>query len=204
MERKTTEERRNEIINASIELIAQEGIQNLTIKNISRQINISEAGIYRHFMDKHSILMALADDFEDNLMRVIEYPIRNHKNPLLRLQEIMKAHMSFTEEQKGILFAITAESIHSNDDKLRRKILEVIYTYTSKIRGILEEGKRRRLVRGDINLDSASLLFFGMVHTAIVQYALTNYTVSPMKKFSKLWNIFLEGIAEDGDHTEGK
>jgi len=41
-----------------------------------------------------------------------------------------------------VLFGITAESIHFNDDFLRRKILGVIEKYKSKIREILLDAKR--------------------------------------------------------------
>ena len=106
----------------------------------------------------------------------------------------MKTHMVFTEEKKGLLFAITAESIHFNDDVLRRRILEVIEEYKTRIKMILQEAKKQGLLHENINLDSVSLTFFGLIQAAIVQYALTNYTVPPIKKFNPLWNIFLKGI----------
>ena len=76
-------------------------------------------------------------------MDAIERPIKNHKNPLLRMKEIMKAHMLFTEQKRGLLFAITAESINFNDDMLRKRILDVISRYRSKIKQILSEAARK-------------------------------------------------------------
>ena len=197
MERKSTDMRKVEIVNAAWDLIIHEGAQRVTIKNIAEKINISEAAIYRHFQDKHSILMALVDSFENNLIKVIDEPMRNYKNPIDKLKEIMKTHMVFTEEKKGLLFAITAESIHFNDDALRRRILEVIEEYKARIKKILLEAKRQKLLHENINLDSVSLTFFGLIQAAIVQYALTNYTVPPIKKFAPLWNIFLKGIKRE-------
>ena len=40
-------ERQKEIINASLELIAESGIQSLTIKNLSKKIGLVESAIYR-------------------------------------------------------------------------------------------------------------------------------------------------------------
>lgn len=197
MERKSSEKRKAEIVDVSMELLMEEGMQSLTIKNISKRNNISEAAIYRHFPDKHAILMALVDAFEQNLMHALNSPFKNYQNPLKRLQEIMKSHMIFTEKTKGVLFSITGEAVHCNDDQLRRKILEVIDTYKSEIKKILQEAKLKGLIRKDINLDAASLSFFGLIQTAIIKYALTNYTVPPVSKFNNMWKLFLNGILND-------
>lgn len=192
--RKNSEERKISIISAARDLIIQEGVQSLTIKNLSKKNGISEPAIYRHFKNKQAILIALIDNFEQNLMEAIDKPIKYHENPLKRLREIMKTHMVFTEQKRGILFAITAESIHFNDDFLRRKVLGVIEAYKLKIKNILSEAKKKGLIREDINLDAVSLTFFGLIQAAIVQFALTNYTVPPIAKFQTLWNVFLRGI----------
>ena len=41
---------------SALGLIAEKGIQGLTIKNLSKKIGISEPAIYRHFDSKSSIL----------------------------------------------------------------------------------------------------------------------------------------------------
>ena len=81
MERKSSEERKAEIVNNALDLLMEEGMQSLTIKNISLRNHISEAAIYRHFSDKHAILMALVDAFEENLLHTIKYPLKNYQNP---------------------------------------------------------------------------------------------------------------------------
>ncbi len=196
MKRKSSQERKVMIINAARDLVIRDGVQALTIKNLSRKNKISEPAVYRHFKNKQAILAALIDDLEHNLMEAIDTPVRMYKNPLERLREIMKAHMVFTEKKKGVLFGITAESIHFNDDFLRRKILGVIEKYKSKIREILLDAKREGFLREDINLDAVGLTFFGLIQAAIVQYALTNYSVPPITKFNTLWNVFLHGIEQ--------
>lgn len=196
MERKSSLIRKKEIVDVAWELIARRGASNLTIKNIAKKMGVSEPAIYRHYKNKHYILMALIDNFEHKLMEEIDHPIKATDNPLLKLKGIMKAHMIFDEKKQGMLFAITAESIHFNDDALRKKILEVIDTYKSRIKGILSDAKKKGLIRKNINLDAVSFTFFGLIQTAIIQYALTNYTVPPLTKFNILWEIFLNGISE--------
>jgi AcrR family transcriptional regulator len=195
-ERKSTEIRKKEIVDIAWDLITQHGAGSITIKNIAQKAGISEAAIYRHYEDKHAILMALLDNFEKHIMESLDHPIKAHKNPLLKLKEIMKTHLIFTEKQQRVMFAITAESIHFNDDELRKKILRVIENYKERIKDILKDARRQGLVRKNVNLDSVSFVFFGLIEAAIIRYALTNYTVPPIEKFNTLWQVFLNGIYE--------
>lgn len=59
-------ERQQEIINVSLELIAESGIQSLTIKNLAKKIGFAESAIYRHYENKIQILLAILDFFKQN------------------------------------------------------------------------------------------------------------------------------------------
>src|SRR6056297_2032147 len=58
-------ERQQEIIDASLEIIAEKGIQSLTIKNLSKKIGLVESAIYRHYESKTQILIALLDSISE-------------------------------------------------------------------------------------------------------------------------------------------
>ena len=47
--------RQKEIINTSSDLIATGGIQNFTMKSLSKDIGISEPAIYRHFIVNYGL-----------------------------------------------------------------------------------------------------------------------------------------------------
>ena len=194
--RKATEFRQKEIVDIAWELVTKQGAGAVTIKNIAQRAEISEAAIYRHFKDKHAILTALADNFEQHIMASFEMPLKTHDNPLRKLKAIMKAQLIFTEKQQRMMFAITAESLHFNDDELRKKILGIIENYKQRIKSILKDARTQGLIRKDVNLDSVSFVFFGLIEAAVIQYALTNYTVPPISKFNTLWQVFLNGIYE--------
>lgn len=195
-QRKSSEIRKQEIVDIAWDLVTQHGAGAVTIKNIALKAEISEAAIYRHYEDKHAILLALVDNFEKHIMESLDHPIKIQENPLLKLKEIMKTHLIFTEQRQRIMFAITAESLHFNDDELRKRILGVIENYKTRIKDILKDARKQGLVRKNVNLDSVSFAFFGLIEAAIIQYALTNYAVAPIEKFNTLWQVFLNGIYE--------
>lgn len=53
--------RQGEIIATAMELISRKGIQELTIRNLARELGITEPAIYRHFDSKSDILVAMLE-----------------------------------------------------------------------------------------------------------------------------------------------
>jgi len=194
MKRKTSQQRRIEIIHSAAELLISKGLHNLTIKNLAQKNKISESAIYRHFKDKQAILIGLIDQFEHDLLFAIDQPIKNYKNPVDQLREIMRTHIMFVQNKKSLLFALTSVAMHLRNDFLRKKILSTTDKYKSKIDEILMQAKKQDFLREDINVDMAGFAFFGLIRSASAHFALTNYSSPPINKFSTLWAIYLHGI----------
>ena len=56
-------DRQQQILEESIKLISEKGIQGFTIKNLSKSIGFSEPAIYRHFTSKIEILKTILNQF---------------------------------------------------------------------------------------------------------------------------------------------
>ncbi len=194
MPRHETAIRKSEIVKSARELIMHEGIKAVTIRNIAEKNRITEGAIYKHFKDKRSILLLLIEEFEANLLAAINSAIDKNKSPIEILKNIMMVHLKFTENRKAELFALTAASVHFDDSLLRKKILDVIEHYKARIQSILIEAKKKHLIRKEIDIDAASLGFFGLIQISSIQFALSGFKVPPIKKFAHLWDMFLNGI----------
>jgi AcrR family transcriptional regulator len=64
---KTLTPRQAEIVDAALKLIAEQGIQHLTIRNLSTAIGVTEAALYRHFSGKTEIIQAMVSRFEEDV-----------------------------------------------------------------------------------------------------------------------------------------
>ncbi len=73
----TVTARQKEIIEHSIALIARKGIQELTMRNLSREIGISDPAIYRHFASKTDILLGVLDVLEHETLSRLELSNRS-------------------------------------------------------------------------------------------------------------------------------
>ena len=59
--------RQREIIIAAREVIFSKGIEKLTVREIAKELKITNGALYRHFKSKNEIMSLLIDDIEENL-----------------------------------------------------------------------------------------------------------------------------------------
>ena len=52
---------RNALIQSGLEILAQQGIQALSLRKVAKAAGVSEAAPYRHFKDKEALLAAIAE-----------------------------------------------------------------------------------------------------------------------------------------------
>jgi AcrR family transcriptional regulator len=82
---------------AAIDLIAKSGPEAFTVREVARTVGVDHAAAYRHFADKHALLVAVAEDgfatLADRMQRaLIGLPL---DEPSARLQRLGAAYVRF-------------------------------------------------------------------------------------------------------------
>jgi len=189
-----SEVRQRQIVEVARKIVASKGTEELTISEIAKGVGISEGDIYRHFRSKKEILLLLIDDIERTLFEAIEKAASETQDPLERLRNVLLAHLSYVEQKRGVSFIVIAETLRQSDRDLRRRMLQVIEAYLSRLKELLRSGVAAGKVR-EVDLDSAALLFFGMIQATVTMWALGNRNSALTKQHTPLWNTYLELIA---------
>lgn len=187
--------RKHEIISAARKIISSKGFANLTVRQIARDLNLTDGALYRHFKSKKEIVSLLIDNIEDTLLSAIEEAARARRDPLDKLFDIFLSHLSYAEQRKGITFIIMNETLSLKDKGLQDKMFGVIDRYLKTIKLILKEGIASGRFRGGLDLVSASLAFFGTVQSTVTIWALGGFKYSLRKDHLKeIFSIYKRGI----------
>jgi len=149
-------ERQKEILTASVEIISNRGIQGLTIKNLSKEIGISEAAIYRHFDSKTNILLAILKSFEQESINF--FKIKSVMDPKEKIVDFFSKMLSVFQQRPSIVAVIFSEEIFQNDEKLTGLVNSIMKNNQEYIDKIILEGQKNNMFRKDIS--SEYLTFF--------------------------------------------
>ena len=166
--------RQNQIVEVAVKLIAEHGIQNLTIKNLSEEIGISEPALYRHFKNKFEILNALIDYFFLKTKPIME-EINSVENPILAIEKFIKGHLEIFYQNKNLARIIFSESNFQNEEKLLEKLATSMESSSVFLQNIIKNGQTQKVIRNDIS----SLTLFRIIVGAL-RFTVTQWNISQM------------------------
>ena len=89
--RQPTEERRRQIADAALKVIAERGLGRFTTQTIAAEIGVTDATLFRHFASKEDIVLAALDRVEERLFA--GFPPED-PDPLVRLERFFRFRAS--------------------------------------------------------------------------------------------------------------
>ena len=188
-------ERQLEIVDAAKKIVGTRGMAELTVRELAKELKITDGALYRHFKNKKEIISLLIDDIETSLMTTIEEAAKKGDGPLEGLHDVLFSHISYAEQRKGLTFLLINEVVGLKDAYLQKKMYAVIDQYLKKIREVLMDGIEQKAFRKDMDVALASLAFFGLVQSLVTFWSLSDFKFSITKgRIEDLFAIYKEGI----------
>lgn len=179
-------ERQKEIIQASYDLIAESGIQGLTIKNLAKRIGITEPAIYRHFENKIQILVALLDLLKKHSTDIFNTELTSDSSSLQKVEQLFEKHFKSFAEIPSLASVVFSEEIFRNEETLTAKISEVIEHNSQTLMTIIENGQQRNEIRTDIEAGHLVIVIMGSLRLFVKKWQFTKFAFDLQKEGDKL------------------
>ena len=100
---------RNALIEAAVHLVAEKGVEGLTLRETARRVGVSQAAPYRHFSDKNALLAAVAEEgFRTMHRQILDALAQSPSDTASRLSAIGVGYVRFAVEHPAhfrIMFA---------------------------------------------------------------------------------------------------
>ena len=167
--------RQKEIVNTALDLIEKKGIQGLTIKNLSKEIGISEPAIYRHFESKADILKAIVALFKANSATMFEQERNKNLTAPEKIEQIFSRHFAAFVSKPALVHVIFSEDVFKTEDSLLISIAGVIRHNNEILTEIIREGQRRQELRDDLPAGHLALIVMGSLRLFVKKWQFSNH-----------------------------
>jgi len=162
MLRLSTETRQAQIKEATLEIISNEGLAKLSIKNLAAKVGVSEGAIYRHFKSKKDILLSIVEDVYTNLV-VNQKEIANSKMVTsIKLYTFFCKQIQYLIHNKGVTILLFSEATHTNDSNLKEKLLKILKAQKTLLIQIVQEGISHDLWNKNIDVNDFATIYMGI------------------------------------------
>lgn len=194
MQRKSSETRKQEIIQATMEIVAKEGIQKLTMARLAEQIGITDGALYKHFRSKKEIVLAMVAKTQASFLAFMNPQVELSDDPVEKLQNMLRLHLEFIEQHKGIPRILFSEAVHVGDNDVKRLMHSGVSNYLDLIRGILHRAIQTGHIRQDLDIDAAATAFLGLIQGSLIVWSLADFSFPLAARHAALWHVFAESL----------
>lgn len=139
-----TEARKQEIVRATLETIAEHGVAGATVSRIAKGAGITSAALYSHFDNRRAILLAALDVVYEEVFA--SFRSSDSRDPVRRLREICENHAGKVRNQDKTSHAhLFLEFVASAPEEgfreaLREKELATVSYLASIVDGFKQQG----------------------------------------------------------------
>ena len=192
MTRKSSAERQQDIVQAVLSLIAESGVQGVTMARIAEQVGLTEAALYRHFKGKLAIVGATIDTAFDELLVTLESS-GGGESILERLRDALTSHLNFIERHPGMARILFSDEVHFNSEELKQKLASRGDEVAQRIAGMFAQGKETGELDRDLDVQSAVVMYRGIVQAQVMLW-----THGKLQRLSEsqegVWTLFRRAI----------
>ncbi|MEW8956872.1 TetR/AcrR family transcriptional regulator [Clostridium sp.] len=141
--------RKQHIIDATIELIMHLGFSNFSVGKVANKINVSKGVITYHFPTKESLLQSVVVNYYEEVARYMEKHIRLDKGSIDTLKSYIESCLYFSSENKKETIAIVdivlnsrtedGEILFKQDDNSIYQPLIEIFKYGQEVERVFRD-----------------------------------------------------------------
>ncbi|MCK5445782.1 MAG: TetR/AcrR family transcriptional regulator [Rhodospirillaceae bacterium] len=177
VKRKSTQERKEEIVEAALSLSADLGPGRITTEALAKQVGVSHGAIFRHFPTKAAIWTAVFDTLATKMEKNWDgAELAPSPTPCGRLRFLVRAQLSLVVAIPALPSVIFSRELHQKNAVIKKGVLAVMKRFhgalSSAIQAAIDDGDLRRDM--DVN-DTANLVI------AILQGTVLRWSISPQK-----------------------
>ena len=162
MVKESTEVRQEQIKKAVLEIIAEEGLHNLSTRNLAKRIGFTEGAIFRHFSSKRDIIKGIMDDVANDLIgslrSIVISPVKTEE----KLFNYLCRNVKYLKENKGITILLFSEATHLGDKELKEKLNQILLEQKQFIIKMVKDGIVEGLCDKKINPEDIAMLYMGI------------------------------------------
>ena len=183
---------------AATNRIDKYGIQELTIKNLSADLGLSEAALYRHFKSKNEIMLGILDYFMLEMKdRVAEIAQKTNRNASELLKEIFESQLKTFAKKPAIVSVIFSEGIFQFNKELMEKVSGMMSMMQKEIESIVKRGQADGSFRDFAGPSIISTIVMGSMRLAVMKWKVFGHQSDLVKEGTKVLNGVLKMIEKD-------
>jgi TetR/AcrR family transcriptional regulator len=194
MSRETTDTRQGQIKKAVLEIIADEGLHNLSTRKLAEKIGFTEGAIFRHFSTKRDIIKGIMDDVGNDLIGALRSIVLSPIKTEEKLFNYLCKNVKYLKENRGITILLFSEATHLGDKELKEKLNQILAEQKQFIVKMVKDGITEGVWDKNINPEDVAMLYMGIPITFNIELVLNKTGLNVDNFCRRMYNLILKSL----------
>jgi len=170
-------ERKQQIVETTLELVAEHGADAVSAQLIADTIGLSQPAVFRHFPTKEALWGAVITWLQDRLADVRSQARggQQHPPPIWVLRRMFLGHVELIIRYPGLAKVVFSDHIRHQYPSLHEQFQALHRQYEREVIGLLEDAVRKSVLPSATDLPAAATLFFCAIQGLAFQFAIARY-----------------------------
>lgn len=164
--------RRQEILQAAIEVLAERGFHKTKIRDIAQAAGVADGTIYLYFKNKDELLIQLFEEVMERTLTMFHRTLDEAASPEDKLRGFLLTQMVLVREEPK-LAKIISVVLRQSSTFLQEYNNPLFAEYLRTIRNILEEGVAQGAFRADVDMIVIARALFGAMDELALAWLLS-------------------------------
>lgn len=180
--------RQTEIINAAIQIIAEQSANELSMRAVAERVGISEPALYRHFQNKDDLLVNLISFINKNLGDILRETNSPDKQALEQLEELLESVIVHYAQYWPQTTTLYATGMFYNNRELIDGLASSIENSMNSIERLIEKGRQDHSVKGEMTVNQMALVIFGSMRLLTERWILSGRAFDLVASWRYVWS----------------
>ncbi|NBJ68948.1 MULTISPECIES: TetR/AcrR family transcriptional regulator [Clostridia] len=183
----------NQIIEAAVEVIAENGYHASQVSKIAKKAGVADGTIYLYFKNKEDILISVFQEKMGQFIAHITEAIENKNNADEKLFELIKLHFRQLSEDHHLAI-VTQLELRQSNPSLRLQINNVLKPYLNVIDSIIKEGMQEKIFRNGLNVRLVRQMIFGTLDETVTNWVMKDRKYNLVEQATEVHTLLTKGL----------
>ena len=194
-------ERKRRIIDSARDVFAASNYWKVSTADLAKAAGISEPALYRHFSGKKDIFLSTLRDAAPKLIDTWQRIAEDVDDPLETLWTIGLNYYDHVKSRSAVTKLQFQALVEADDPDIQAALHRNFVAFLRFLRDVLDDGKRRGLVRPEVDSEVFAWQFLGLGLTLDISHLL-GFVSEVSRREAETWmRLFLDPVraAEPGE-----
>lgn len=186
--------RREQIAEAALTLVVEQGLGAVTVRRVAEAVGISAAALYRHYKNKADILQAVLEEHHEMHMANIRKARAQAKSPLEALRILYASVMHLVERYRALPVVFLSDILWFEEPRLKNLKMEHHRAMRETLVELIDQGQSQGEIRTDIRPEELFVHYLGLIAMPALMLARSTDEVDMQRQSKANWTLFAQAV----------